>query len=114
MSDPERALEEKVREELKIGEAHTTPLKEAWITGVATAIGAILPVAPFFVMEGRWAVWTAFTVAMLSHFAVGAARSVFTGRGFLRSGIDMFVVGLGVAAVSYVVGDLVMKLLPGT
>lgn len=113
MSDPERALEEKVREELKIGEAHSTPLKEAWVTGLATAIGAILPVAPFFVMEGRWAVWTAFTVAMLSHFAVGAARSVFTGRGFWRSGVDMFVVGLGVAAVSYVVGDLVMKLLPG-
>lgn len=113
MSDPVRALEEKVREELKIGDAHATPMKEAWITGVATAIGALLPVAPFFILEGRWAVWTSFTVAMLSHFAVGAARSVFTGRGFIRSGIDMFVVGLGVAAVSYIVGDLVMRLLPG-
>jgi len=30
--------------------------------------------------SGRTAAWTAFTIAMLSHFAVGAARSVFTGR----------------------------------
>jgi VIT1/CCC1 family predicted Fe2+/Mn2+ transporter len=56
-------------------------------------------------------VWVAFAVAMLSHFAVGAARSFFTGRGVFRSGIDMFVVGLGVAVVGYVVGDLVAKLL---
>jgi VIT1/CCC1 family predicted Fe2+/Mn2+ transporter len=48
---------------------------------------------------------------MLSHFAVGGARSFFTGRGIFRSGFDMFVVGLGVAGVGYVVGDLVAKLL---
>ncbi len=109
MADPKRALEEKVREELKIGEAHTTPLKEAWITGTATAIGAFIPVAPFLVLQGQAAIWTAFTIAMLSHFGVGAARSFFTGRGVFRSGVDMFVVGLGVAGVGYVIGDLVAK-----
>jgi VIT1/CCC1 family predicted Fe2+/Mn2+ transporter len=81
------------------------------VTGVATAVGALIPVAPFLVLSGRAAAWTAFTIAMLSHFAVGAARSVFTGRGVIRSGIDMFVVGLGVAAVGYVVGDVIAKLL---
>jgi VIT1/CCC1 family predicted Fe2+/Mn2+ transporter len=40
---------------------------------------------------------------------VGAARSVFTGRGAFRSGLDMFVVGLGVAAVGYVLGDWMVK-----
>jgi len=53
----------------------------------------------------------AFAIAMASHFAVGAARSFFTGRGIFRSGIDMFVVGVGVAAVGYVVGDVIAKLL---
>lgn len=109
MTDPERALGEQVREELKIGVAHATPLKEGWITGVATAVGAFIPVAPFLVLEGRPAMLAAFVIAMLSHFAVGAARSFFTGRGVIRSGIDMFVIGLGVAAVGYLVGDLVAK-----
>jgi len=109
MQDPARALDEKVREELKIGESHTTPLKEGVITGLATAVGAFIPVAPFLLLEGRVAVWVAFTIAMLSHFAVGAARSVFTGRGVIRSGMDMFVIGVGVAGVGYVVGDLVAK-----
>ena len=106
MSDPERALEEKIQAELKIGEVHTTPLNEGWITGLATAIGAFIPVAPFLFTEGIRAIWISFMLAMLSHFAVGAARSFFTGRGLFRSGIDMFVVGLGVAGVGYLVGEL--------
>lgn len=111
MRNPERALEEAVREELKIGAARSTPLKEGWITGVATAVGALIPVAPFLALSGRAAVWTAFALAMASHFAVGAARSFFTGRGILRSGFDMFVVGLGVAGVGYVVGDVIARVL---
>jgi vacuolar iron transporter family protein len=105
MSDPERALDEKVREELRIGEATSTPMREAWVTGTATLLGAFIPVAPLLLSTEPWAIWTSFALAMVSHFAVGAARSVFTGRGLLRSGLDMFLVGLGVAAVGYVVGD---------
>ena len=111
MRDPSKALDEQVKEELKIGEARSTPLKEGWVTGLATAVGAFIPVAPFMLLEGAVAVWSSFIVAMLSHFVVGAARSVFTGRGVFRSGIDMFLVGLGVAGVGYVVGDLVARLL---
>ncbi len=111
MRDPERALAESVKEELKIGAARSTPLREGWITGVATAVGAFIPVAPFMVLQGPAAAWTAFIIAMLSHFAVGGARSFFTGRGVIRSGFDMFVVGLGVAGVGYVVGGLVAKVL---
>jgi VIT1/CCC1 family predicted Fe2+/Mn2+ transporter len=111
MRDPQRALDEQVREELKIGEAHSTPFKEGWLTGASTAVGALIPVAPFLVFSGRAAAWIAFTTAMLCHFGVGAARSFFTGRGVLRSGIDMFVVGLGVALIGYVVGDIVAKVL---
>ena len=111
MRDSQRALDEQVREELKIGEAHSTPFKEGWVTGVSTAVGALIPVAPFLVLSGGTAAWAAFAIAMLSHFAVGAARSFFTGRGVIRSGIDMFVVGLGVAAVGFVVGDVIAKVL---
>jgi VIT1/CCC1 family predicted Fe2+/Mn2+ transporter len=106
MSDPERALAEKIQTELKIGEVYATPFKEGWITGFSTAIGAFIPVAPFLFTEGILAIWISFTLAMMSHFAVGATRSFFTGRGLFRSGIDMFAVGLGVAGVGYLVGKL--------
>lgn len=111
MRSPGLALDEMVREELKIREAHATPLREGWITGLATAIGAFLPVFPFLLFEGITAIWLAFAIAMGSHFGVGAARSLFTGRGIFRSGFDMFVVGLGVAGIGYFVGDLIVRLL---
>jgi VIT1/CCC1 family predicted Fe2+/Mn2+ transporter len=111
MHDPARALAEQVREELKIGEAHATPFREGWLTGGATAVGAFIPVAPILVLHGPAAARTAFAIAMLSHFAVGAARSLFTGRGVVRSGFDMFIVGVGVAGVGYFVGDMIAKVL---
>jgi VIT1/CCC1 family predicted Fe2+/Mn2+ transporter len=111
MQDPERALAEKVVEELKIAPPESSPLREGWITGGATAVGAMIPVAPFLILSGSAAIWTSFAVAMLAHFGVGAARSFFTGRGVIRSGMDMFLVGLGVAAIGYAVGDWITKLL---
>ncbi len=110
MKDPEQALEEKVREELGIGSQDTNPFKEGWITGLATAIGAIIPVFPFFFFTGSIAMWTSFIIAMLAHFGVGAARSFFTGRGIFRSGFDMFIVGFGIAAIGYFIGEFISKM----
>ena len=110
MADPEKMLAEQVQEELKIGEKAMSPFREGWVTGLATAVGAVIPVFPFLVWTGRTAIIVSFTVAMLSHFLVGAARSVFTGRSVFRSGLDMFVVGLGVAVVGYYAGDWIGRL----
>src|SRR3982750_1344100 len=49
MADPQRMLDEQVQEELGIGEPHMSPMREAWITGTATAVGALIPVFPFLV-----------------------------------------------------------------
>jgi VIT1/CCC1 family predicted Fe2+/Mn2+ transporter len=111
MADPKRMLDEQVQEELKIGERGASPLREGWMTGLATAVGALIPVFPFFFLQGVPAMIASFTIAMLSHFLVGGARSVFTGRGVIRSGLDMFVIGLGVAVVGYFVGEWVAKVL---
>ncbi len=111
MAEPEKMLQEQVREELGIGEPHMSPLREGVVTGSATAIGALIPVFPFLIWEGQIAIVVSFIVSMLSHWMVGAARSVFTGRSVFRSGLDMFVVGLGVAIVGYFVGDWIAALL---
>ena len=108
MADPQRALDTKVQEELGIRPPSVTPLTDGVVTGTATAFGAIIPLIPFFIMETGPALWASLTVAMLAHFAVGAARSIFTGRGFWTSGRDMFLVGFGVAAAGYLIGGLLM------
>ena len=111
MKDPAQALDAMVREELNIHPAELAPLKDGVVTGVATAIGAFIPIVPFFLMEHWPAVWTSLAISMLAHFAIGAARSLFTGRGIWASGRDMFIVGFGVAAVGYVIGEVITRLL---
>ncbi|MEE8349246.1 MAG: VIT1/CCC1 transporter family protein [Acidobacteriota bacterium] len=112
MKDKPRALEEKVRLELGLNpDSGMSPLKEGGITGAATAVGAFIPILPFVFFTGTMALVNSFILSMLSHFLVGASRSVFTGRGGIRSGMDMFLVGLGVAIVGYLFGDLFVRLL---
>ena len=104
-------LREQVRNELEIGEPDMSPRREAVLTGAATAVGALIPVLPFFFASGMTAAVISFVLAMASHFVVGALRSVFTGRGLFRSGLDMFVVGLGVAVIGYYAGDWIGRLI---
>ena len=110
MQDPSQALEAMVREELNIHPAELAPLKDGLITGTATAIGAFIPIAPFLFVDHALAVWLSLAVSMLAHFAIGAARSLFTGRSVWASGRDMFVVGFGVAAVGYAIGELIARM----
>lgn len=111
MQDPAQALDTKVREELNIQPAELAPLKDGLVTGTATAVGAFIPIVPFLVLDPRAAVWTSLTISMAAHFGIGAARSIFTGRSLWASGRDMFLVGFGVAAVGYIIGELIVRLL---
>jgi vacuolar iron transporter family protein len=111
MKDPARALETQVREELNIHPAELAPLKDGIVTGLATAVGAAIPIFPFLVMSHTAAVWVSLAISMATHFGIGAARSIFTGRGIWVSGRDMFVVGFGVAAVGYLIGEWLPRLL---
>jgi VIT1/CCC1 family predicted Fe2+/Mn2+ transporter len=110
MRNPEQALATKVQEELGISPPLVTPLADGAVTGIATLVGAIIPLAPFLLMEAGTAIWVSLTISMLAHFVIGAARSVFTGRSLWVSGRDMFLVGFGVALAGYLIGDLLMRL----
>lgn len=111
MQDPAQALDAMVREELNIHPAELAPLMDGMVTGTSTAIGAFIPIVPFFWLDHQVAIWTSLAISMLAHFAIGAARSIFTGRSVWASGRDMFLVGFGVAAIGYLIGDWVTRLL---
>jgi VIT1/CCC1 family predicted Fe2+/Mn2+ transporter len=111
MQDPDKALDAMVREELNIHPAELAPLVDGVVTGTSTAIGAFIPIVPFFWLDHQVAIWTSLVISMSAHFAIGAARSIFTGRSVWASGRDMFLVGFGVAAIGYVLGDWVTRML---
>ncbi|MBU21669.1 MAG: hypothetical protein CL476_00950 [Acidobacteria bacterium] len=109
MRDPAQALEAKVREELQLRQADLSPAIDGWVTGSATAVGALIPIVPFLLLEVGMALWVSLVASMAAHFAIGGARSIFTGRSVWVSGRDMFLVGFGVAAVGYLIGEAIAR-----
>ena len=74
--------------------------------GFSTLIGAFIPLIPFFFWSGMTAVIASFTLSLIAHFAVGAAKSIITVRAWWKSGMEMAVVGVIVAVVTYGLGLL--------
>jgi VIT1/CCC1 family predicted Fe2+/Mn2+ transporter/rubrerythrin len=80
------------------------PTVSALSGALSTAVGAFIPVVPFFFMSGYPAVITAAVVSLVAHFAVGAAKSLITVRSWWSSGMEMTLVGAVEGVVTYVIG----------
>jgi VIT1/CCC1 family predicted Fe2+/Mn2+ transporter/rubrerythrin len=109
-SDPEQLLRALASERLGSSEeALSNPLVSASSGALSTAVGAIIPVVPFFFLQGVPAVIAAGIVSLAAHFAVGAAKSLITVRSWWSSGLEMTVVGAVEGAVTYGIGILLGK-----
>jgi VIT1/CCC1 family predicted Fe2+/Mn2+ transporter/bacterioferritin (cytochrome b1) len=80
------------------------PLTSAISGALSTAIGATIPVIPFFFLSGYPAVIVAAIVSLMAHFAVGAAKSLITIRSWWASGLEMTFVGAVEGVVTYFIG----------
>jgi len=83
----------------------------AWVAAGTSfalfALGAIVPVLPFLFLTGTPAIIASALLAGLALFGVGAAITLVTGRGVLRSGLRQLAFGLAAAAITFGIGSLV-------
>lgn len=109
ISNKETALDTLTREELGIDpeELGGSPWTAGGTSFALFSAGAIFPVAPFFFASGLAAVAGALAASGFALFAIGAATSLFTGRGVLFSGLRQMVVGFAAAGVTYGIGHLI-------
>ena len=109
-NDPEQLLRALAAERLGTSEeALSNPIVSASSGALSTAIGASIPIIPFFFMQGIDAVIAAAIISLAAHFAVGAAKSLITVRSWWSSGLEMTVVGALEGAVTYGIGILLGK-----
>ncbi len=103
--DRERLVQALARERLDITEEGLSkPIISATSGAVSTALGAFIPIIPFFFLSGISAVAVAAAVSLIAHFAVGAAKSLITIRSWWSSGWEMTLVGAVEGAVTYGIG----------
>ena len=108
MSNHQTALDALSREELGIDPEELGG--SAWAAGFTSfflfAIGAIIPVAPFFFWSGTTAVLASLLASGLGLFLIGAGITLLTGRSVFYSGFRQVVFGFAAAGVTYGVGRL--------
>jgi VIT1/CCC1 family predicted Fe2+/Mn2+ transporter len=107
LKDPEHALDTLAREELGL---NPDDLGSAWgsalFSFLAFTAGALIPLLPFLFRIGPAPLAGAAVLAGVALFAVGAALSLFTGRGAWRGGARMLASGAGSGIATYAIGSL--------
>src|SRR5256884_3254062 len=102
---PEQFLRTLAHEELGLSEdSFPNPWLAAVSATISTALGAFIPIIPFFFLSGITAIIVAAIISLIAHFVVGAAKTLVTGRSWLSSGTEMTVVGAVEAVITYVLG----------
>ncbi len=103
--DPEQFLKTLAAEQLNLTEdALSNPLVSATSGFISTAVGAFIPIIPFFFLHGPAAIIAAAVISLLAHFAVGAAKTMITVRSWWSSGLEMTAVGAVEGLVTYFIG----------
>jgi len=109
ISNKETALDTLVREELGIDPEEFGG--SAWAAATTSfllfAVGAIFPVAPYFVLTGLPAVIASLAASGVALFLIGAGTTLFTGLGVWFSGLRQLLIGFAAAGVTYGIGKLI-------
>lgn len=104
-SDKKRLVDALARERLDTTEEGLSkPMVSAVSGALSTAVGAFIPIVPFFFTSGYTAVIIAGIISLAAHFAVGAAKSLITIRSWWSSGLEMTLIGAVEGAVTYAIG----------
>jgi VIT1/CCC1 family predicted Fe2+/Mn2+ transporter len=93
-------------------ELHLQPVQSrdifrtAVVIGVATLIGHLIPLLPFLFLARPPALVLAIVLSAVALFGVGAYTAVTLVGDWRRSGLKFLAIGLGAAAIGFVVGRL--------
>ena len=105
IANPGFALDALVREELGLDPAALgSPWGAAVTSFFSFATGAIVPLVPFLVSRGPFALPASVALTAAALFGVGAALSLFSGRGAVRGGARMLVIGAAAATATFLIG----------
>lgn len=107
--NPQSAIDAIITEELGIDKEELGG--SAWEAAIASfilfAIGAIIPLYPFMILDGKNAIFLSIGSSVVGLFGIGAAITLLTGKSVLFSGMRQVAFGLAAAAITYGIGTLI-------
>ncbi|MFM6982836.1 MAG: VIT1/CCC1 transporter family protein [Chitinophagaceae bacterium] len=109
ISNKDHAHEILIKEELGINpeDLKGSAMEAAVTSFLLFALGAILPVIPFFFTGGMQAVLMSAGLSTIGLFVIGASITLFTGKNVWYSGLRQVLFGLMAAAITFGIGKLI-------
>jgi vacuolar iron transporter family protein len=108
LKNPDSALDTLVREELGLDPQDLgSPLQAAVSSFVMFSVGALIPILPFLLATGAFAVMASAGLAFVVLAGVGAVVGFLSGTSLARSAARMVALAALAAGVTYAVGHLV-------
>ena len=105
MVDPEVALEVHAREELGVDPSETgNPTAAAVSSFIAFAIGALVPLVPWFFAAGNAAIITSAVLGLVAAATVGGVLATFTERSIVRTALRQVTWAVAACTVTWVIG----------
>jgi VIT1/CCC1 family predicted Fe2+/Mn2+ transporter len=110
---PEVLLKTMVEKELGLAGEHTegTPFQGALIMGASFGLGASVPVLAYVVLPIGIATWAAVVATGAVLFGIGVLKSRWTRRAWLRSGLEILLLGAFAGIAGFLFGNLLPTLL---
>lgn len=109
IADKDHAHQVLIKEELGINsdDLRSSPIEAAVTSFFLFAMGAIIPVVPFFFTSGITAIITSTVLSGFGLMLIGASITLFTGRNAFQSGLRQVIFGLTAAAITFSIGKLI-------
>ncbi|MEO6189480.1 MAG: VIT1/CCC1 transporter family protein [Saprospiraceae bacterium] len=107
ISNKEQAHEILVREELGINveDLKGSAMEAALSSFGMFAVGATIPLIPFFFVPGKSAILLSILFSTIGLFLIGASITLFTGKNVWYSGARQIMFGLAAASITYLIGS---------
>ena len=85
-----------------------SPVKAGVLCGVSFGLAAIVPISPFTLrfLKVTDAMMVSTLMTLVSLFGVGAMKTIFSRKNWIRSGLEMMIIGASASAVTYMIGKL--------
>jgi predicted membrane protein (TIGR00267 family) len=85
-----------------------SPIKAGILCGLSFGISAIVPILPFVfkTITAVTALKISIVATMASLFGIGAMKTIFSRKNWIRSGFEMMIIGASASAITYLIGAL--------
>lgn len=85
------------------------PVKVGLVIALTFIAGATVPITPYLFLPKTQSLIASILLSLISIFFMGAGKSVITHRNWVKSGLEMLIIGALAAGSAYIIGTIISQ-----